>query len=113
MRQLYPQDKMIILFDIDGTILDMRYTVLNVLHAYDRKHDTRFFQKLKVADINVHENQVDCLLRELQVPSQLHTDILDYYDKNAGHPSIYFSHTSPFQVSLRLSGGSSFNHTPL
>ncbi len=51
-----------ILFDIDGTILDMRYMVLFVLKAFDKKNKTPFFQKLQLSDITVHENQVDQLL---------------------------------------------------
>ena len=36
MRSIYPSDRLIVLFDIDGTILDMRHMVLSVLYSYDR-----------------------------------------------------------------------------
>ncbi len=61
-RRQYPQDKLIILFDIDGTILDTRYMVLHVLQAFDKEHATHLFEQLQVSDIRVHENQVDRLL---------------------------------------------------
>ena len=81
-RRQYPQDRLMILFDIDGTILDMRYMVLHVLQAFDKEHDTRFFQKLQVSDITVHENQADLLLTELQIPSEKQNQILDWYNQN-------------------------------
>ena len=43
-RHLYHEDRLMILFDIDGTILDMRYMVLFVLKAFDKKHKTPFLR---------------------------------------------------------------------
>ncbi|MDA2928324.1 HAD family hydrolase [Acidobacteria bacterium AH-259-G07] len=80
-RDVYPQDRLMILFDIDGTILDMRYMVLRVLQAFDKEHGTRFFRKLQVSDITVHENQVDRLLAELEIPPQKQREILDWYNQ--------------------------------
>lgn len=54
MREVYPQDSLMILFDIDGTILDMRYMVLYVLKSYDVRQETHLFQKLEASDIKVH-----------------------------------------------------------
>lgn len=52
MRQLYPGEKLAILFDIDGAILNMRYMIPNVFKTYDSEHDTSFVQEPKVTDIN-------------------------------------------------------------
>ena len=68
LREKYPEDRLLILFDVDGTILDMRSMVFYVLKAYDRVHETKYFQKLQPSDINVHENQVEDLLSDVQVP---------------------------------------------
>ena len=67
VRDQHPQDRLIILFDIDGTILDSRHMVLHVLQAFDEDRGTSFFQRLQVSDIEVHENQVNRLLAELQI----------------------------------------------
>lgn len=80
-RRKYPQDLLMILFDIDGTILDMRHMVLRVLQAFDKEHGTRFFQRLQVADIKVHENQVDLLLKEFRIPSGKQQEIMDWYNQ--------------------------------
>ncbi|MCG8605636.1 hypothetical protein MJD09_11640, partial [bacterium] len=50
-KKKYPNDRLMILFDIDGTILDMRYMVYGVLQTYDCEHKTRFFQNLRIDDI--------------------------------------------------------------
>jgi hypothetical protein len=78
-RRLYPQDKLMIVFDIDGTIVDMRYMILHVLHAFDRNHKTRFFRDLRVSNINIHENQVEPLLEQLQIEPQKQEEILTWY----------------------------------
>ena len=81
-RHQFPEDRLMILFDIDGTILDMRYMVLHVLQAFDKEHDARFFRKLQVSDIRVHENQVDSLLAELQIAAEKQREILDWYNQH-------------------------------
>ena len=81
-RRQYPKDRLIILFDIDGTILDMRYMVLRVLQSFDKEYNTRFFRKMQVVDIKVHENQVDRLLADLQIPSDKQGEILDWYNQH-------------------------------
>ncbi len=79
-RRQYPQDNLMIVFDIDGTILDTRYMILCVLQAFDEEHGTNFFQKLQVSDIRIHENQVDRLLAELRIPLRQQNEILDWYN---------------------------------
>ena len=47
-RERYPGERLIVLFDIDGTILDMRYAVRYALRGYDAAHGTRYFSDLTV-----------------------------------------------------------------
>ena len=85
-----------ILFDIDGTILDMRYMVLFVLKAFDKKHQTTFFQKLQLSDITVHENQVDQLLKDSQIPPEMQTEIIDWYHQHRWSPEYVINAHRPF-----------------
>ena len=87
IRECYPEDRMIILFDIDGTILDMRYTVLYVLQSFDEHHDTHFFKGLKAADVTTHEADVEILLDELSIPLAWRADIVNWYRENRGWAS--------------------------
>jgi len=96
MRQLYPHDNLIILFDIDGTILDMRYMVLYTLWAYDRAHGTRYFQKMRPADITVHENRVAQLLARLNLPPAVQADVSAWYEAQRWSPEAILQAHQPF-----------------
>ena len=99
-----PQDRLVILFDIDGTILDSRHMVQHVLQAFDEEHVTQFFTELRVSDIKVHENQVDRLLAELGIPPENEKEVLDWYDQQRWSSQyILYSHTpiNPWSASSR------------
>ena len=57
MQRKYPEDQLLIVFDIDGTMLDLRYMMLHVLQAYDRQHGADYFRHLTIAEIDVHEHR--------------------------------------------------------
>jgi len=79
--QRYPGERLMLLLDIDGTILDTRYMILAVMQAYDRANATSYFERLQINDISVHENKVDRLLDELHVPVEAQDDILNWYQE--------------------------------
>lgn len=58
LRKRYPEDTLVLVTDIDGTILDMRQMVCDVLKSYDREHNTPYFRRLDPTQITTHENQV-------------------------------------------------------
>lgn len=102
IRQQYPEDRLMILFDIDGTILDMRYLVHHMLHSYDRHHGTDFFKDLQVSDIHVHENQVHQLLADLEIPADKEQEILDWYEQNRWSPDCILHSHRPFAGVLEV-----------
>ncbi len=77
--QRYPGERLMLLLDIDGTIIDTRHMILAVLYAYDRTHATSYFERLRLADISVHENEVDKLLSEWNVPAEARDDISAWF----------------------------------
>ena len=79
MRRRHPQDKLMVVFDIDGTILDMRYLVHHMLHWYDREHGTTWFAQLTVTDINSHETVISGLLADCHVPEDQRAAVHDWY----------------------------------
>jgi len=95
--QAYPGERLMLLLDIDGTIIDMRHMILAVLYAYDRTHTTSYFERLQLADINVHENEVDTLLTELNVPAELRDDILAWYLEQRWTPEAIREMHRPFR----------------
>ena len=102
VRQLYPQDKLMIIFDIDGTILDMRHMVLYVLWTFDRAHDTRFFRNLRVSDIAVHENHVARLLAKLPIPPERQAEILAWYKEHRWSSEAILESHRPFNGVLEV-----------
>lgn len=81
MRQKYANENLLIVFDIDGTIVDMRYMIAYVLNAYDEFHGSKFFKNLKVTDINSHENEVEEWLRARNLLDKDLRKILTWYQK--------------------------------
>ena len=75
----YPDDQHMIIFDIDGSILDMRYMILMLLQAYDQEHASNYFEGLDVSQITVHENQVAELLEQLKIAKKARKKILDWF----------------------------------
>ncbi len=93
MRKEYPEDRLLIIFDIDGTILDVRYMVIAILQAYDREHGTRHFRYLGPDEIHIHENDIEILLNTLNITKPEKTRIIEWYVNNFWSPdTILQSH---------------------
>src|SRR2546429_7479009 len=79
LRQGCPDDRLLIVFDIDGTILDLRYMVRYVLLDYDRAHGSDLFHGLSVEDIYVHENRVEEFLEGRALAAETREHVLAWY----------------------------------
>ncbi|MEE9179199.1 MAG: hypothetical protein V3U46_12300, partial [Acidimicrobiia bacterium] len=75
----YPGEPRMLVSDIDGTIIDMRYLVLSVLQSYDEERGTAYFTRLRPSDVTVHENQIEQLLERLAVPASERSAVVDWY----------------------------------
>jgi hypothetical protein len=97
VRRSYPDDELLIVFDIDGTILDMRYLILEVLHGYDRKNGTDFFRFLNADDIHFHENEIEDFLKESGISEPARSEIIEWYVLNFWSPEIIMRSHRPFE----------------
>lgn len=101
-RDLYPADRLMVLFDIDGTILDMRYMMLYVLRSYDQRRQTDFFKHLTIEDVTVHENQMADLLKTVVFPPTLRDEVMAWYvERRWSSDAIRKSHR-PFEGVLEV-----------
>ena len=82
MRERYPNEPLIVLFDIDGTILDMRHAAREVLHRYDREHGTELFRDLRIDEIDVHEARVGPLLERRGIGAERTDHIIGWVEQN-------------------------------
>lgn len=80
MQNNYDGRPLIILFDIDGTILDMRFMIYNVLKRFDEDHGTDHFEGLTVNDIDFHEQHVSGFLDRLKLSRDHQLKILYRYE---------------------------------
>ena len=96
MRSRYPEEKLIILFDIDGTILDTRYLTLNVLRSYDSVHGTSYFRDLRIPEITTHEDNVRELLARFGLPTADLERIAAWYERAYWSPDAVLWAHRPF-----------------
>lgn len=96
-RAAHPGDRLLVVFDIDGTILDMRHMVRQVLVDYDRAHGTDYFQDVRVDDIDVHENEVERLLERFALSPQAQAHIHNWYLARRWTPAAVLEAHRPFR----------------
>ncbi len=82
MRAAHPDDKLMIVFDIDGTIVDMRYMILSVFRAYDREHATQYFTNIHSDDIATLSYDLSAILRDFAIPAVARGDIAGWCSAN-------------------------------
>ena len=96
-RVTYPNDRLIILFDVDGTIVDLRYMMLSLLREYDRIHESSFFRHLGMTDIDVNENQMGVLLaRMTHLSDEVRVEVSEWYESRYWDQDVMFESHRPF-----------------
>ena len=101
-RQGYPDDRLLIVFDIDGTILDLRHMVRHVLLAYDQAHGSDLFHGLGVDDIDVHENRVEEFLTDRALPAETRERVMAWYLDHRWQPEPVLAAHRPYQGVLEV-----------
>jgi hypothetical protein len=79
MRADNPDQPLIVLFDIEGTLLDVRHMVLHVLRTFDRAHGTAIFLGLMIEDIDMQEDRIDALLDSWRLQPALREHVVEWY----------------------------------
>jgi phosphoglycolate phosphatase-like HAD superfamily hydrolase len=93
MRRRYPDGRLIVVFDIDDTILDLRHMILHVLQSYDRRHDTRYFAGLGFGDIGVNETHVREVMEELRLPVHDGQQVQEWFRRHSwSSPVVRHAH---------------------
>lgn len=101
-RTRYPGETLLIVFDIDGTILDLRHMVRHVLLEYDRAWSTSHFRGLAVEDIDVHEDDVANFLQRLPIADQEQARILEFYRDRCWQPEAVLASHRPYRGVLEV-----------
>jgi len=99
MRNKYPEEKLLIVFDIEGTIIDMRGIVLYLLQSYDKEFNKKYFSDLTLDDILFHESEFDklkILFYNCSVPDEEVYDVLTWYRTKFWNSRTMLESHSPF-----------------
>ncbi len=101
MRRQYPYEKLLLLFDIDGTILDMRYMIRDVLQSFDQVHGTAYFEALELDQIQVNERDIEPLIHHY-CPPESQAVVLAWYQQHAWDSLIMHDSHRPYPGVLEV-----------
>ena len=101
-RNAHPEDHLLVVFDIDGTILDMRHLVSHVLNEFDRVHGTQLFDGLRAEDVDVHENEIETLLDRRRVLAATRVEVLAWYRSCRWAPESVLMAHRPYRGVLEV-----------
>jgi phosphoglycolate phosphatase-like HAD superfamily hydrolase len=80
-RRAHPDDQLLIVFDLDGTIVDQRFSARQLLLDYDRVHGTDHFRGLEAGELDDHEAPgVERVLFERGLPAAIRRTVLEWFD---------------------------------
>jgi phosphoglycolate phosphatase-like HAD superfamily hydrolase len=96
-RLQFPDDELCIVFDIDGTILDLRHLIVHVLIDYDRLHGCQHFRGLVADDIKHHEDDVERVLESLAVPPAARPGIVEFYRTHLWDRGAILAASKPYE----------------
>jgi phosphoglycolate phosphatase-like HAD superfamily hydrolase len=93
VRLRNPDQQLVVVFDIDGTIIDTRHLIHRTLLAFDRAQATNHFRQVTVDEIDVHETEVEQLLARLSLTDEERREVLAFAMEHMwSHESLLAAH---------------------
>jgi hypothetical protein len=96
MGTLYPNERVMIVLDIDDTILDVRHVVLYVLRSFDEAHGTEFFKALTVHDVRMSEGEIRTFIDRFAMPCRDRDRVVAWFERNLWSPTAIRGGHRPF-----------------
>ena len=96
MQRRYQEEDLMVIFDIDDTILDLRHMVLHVLRSFDRRHDTAFFADIGVDEIEASEAEMGKIIRQLSIPAKDERRIASWFEEHSWSSKVIREAHRPF-----------------
>lgn len=86
VQSAHPADRLLVVFEIDGPIVDQRHMVRRRLLDYDRAHGTDHFRGVGVDELSVDAGNLErCFIRR-GLPAMVRGDVLDWYREQPSSP---------------------------
>ena len=77
LRSAYPLARLLVVFEIDGPIVDQRHIVRRRLLDYDRVHGTDHFRGVEVADVDTDAGNLEPFFIREGAAAMVRRDVLD------------------------------------
>ena len=87
VRSAYPTDRLLVVFEIDGPIVDQRHRVRRLLLDYDRLHGTDHFRGVEVAEDDLHAGNLERFLIRRGLAAMVRRDVLDWCREQPSPPA--------------------------
>ncbi len=75
----FPDQRLLVLFDVDDTFLDMRLALASLLRAYDASHASTHFAELQPHTLDRFGRGIESLLEQCRVPPAEQPQVLAWY----------------------------------
>lgn len=102
IRSTNPNDSLLLLFDIDGTILDDRYMIRSVLQAYDRTNNTQYFTFLEIENIGIRFDDIIKMIVDTVEDQDEQDNVVKWYRQFSWTPMAIRESHQPFRGVLEV-----------
>jgi phosphoglycolate phosphatase-like HAD superfamily hydrolase len=102
MRRRHPDDELLVVFDIDGTIVDLRWMTHDVLRWYDRAHATQHFVGVGPEELGFHEEHLPVFLADRGVSGVELERVLGWYAEKSWTDHAFLASHRPFHGVLEV-----------
>ena len=102
MRLRYADDQLVVVFDIDGTIVDLRWMTYDVLRWYDRAHGTHYFVGIDPEELGFHEEQLPGFLRAHGLSTDECDRVRRWYAEKSWTDHAFLASHRPFHGVLEV-----------
>jgi hypothetical protein len=86
LRSTYPTDRLLVVFEIDGPIVDQRHMVRRRLLDYDRVHGTDHFRGVEVADVDADGGDLARFFIRRGLSAMVRGDVVDWCREQPSSP---------------------------
>ncbi len=98
----HPADELLVLFDIDGTLLDFRAGLIDLLERFDQEHGSSHFAGLSIEEVRLEEAPLRRLFEARQVPHHLRRELLARAERLGWSPRAVIGAHQPFLGMLEI-----------
>lgn len=98
----HPEDELLVLFDIDGTLLDFRAGLVDLLERFDEEHGSALFAGVRPEEVRLEEAHLRRLFEARGVPHHLRRELLARAERLGWSPRAVLGAHQPFLGMLEI-----------